>query len=93
MLDKDLISSVFSLVDHGLHVNRTAVQCQLTGSAWLQGQSSKEWGLLVRHKQQQSFEFAIIFFFDAILLGQVSGSSKSRNEVYVSVLQSALYLF
>lgn len=29
MLDKDLVSSVFSLVDHGLHVNWTAVQCQL----------------------------------------------------------------
>lgn len=44
MLDKDLISSVFSLVDHGLPIHRTAVQCQLTGPAWLQGQSSKEWG-------------------------------------------------
>lgn len=52
-------------------------------------------GLLARHKQQQSFKFAIkhfFFFFDASLLGRGSGSSESRNEVYdVSVLQSALY--
>lgn len=49
--------------------------------------------LLARHKQQQSFEFAVKhFFFDASLLGRGSGSSESRNEVYdVSVLQSALY--
>lgn len=53
-------------------------------------------GLLARHKQEQSFKFAIkhffFFFFDASLLGRGSGSSESRNEVYdVSVLQSALY--